>query len=223
MHVYLFICPSQNFTYTWNWGSAEKRNPTLFPSSQLWENTCSWTYGWLLDKCVPSVSCCGAAVSHAVLHITPQSYRSNTLLLLLQCNSFAYHAGCKALLRSSSCDTSTALCFISSESPGKNSTYYCESCAFKWVCTEVEAGVTSHWSPFPELKQQQPAEGTQLVGVKWLLPSTAHSSHPWGGYCAFQEKGNKQPPKKSSSLICFRSVRWVNGREERCVILCGKQ
>lgn len=141
MHIYLFICHSQNFIHTWNWGSNEKKESQTFPflstvgkrAAELMVD--SWT-----NVSLPFP----AAVSNAVLHITPQSYRSNTFLLLLQWNSFTYQAGCKALLRSSSGDTSTALCLISSESPGKNSTYYYESCAFKRVCMEVEAGVTSH-------------------------------------------------------------------------------
>lgn len=31
MHIYLFICHSQNFIHTWNWGSNEKKESQTFP------------------------------------------------------------------------------------------------------------------------------------------------------------------------------------------------
>lgn len=81
MHIYLFICHSQHFTLYLKSRVKRKKESQNFP---LPINCGKTRVAELMAGSQTNVSLLfPAVVSDALLHITPQSYRSNTFLLLL--------------------------------------------------------------------------------------------------------------------------------------------
>ena len=108
----------------------------------------------------------------------------------------------------------TALCLTSWMSASENSICYQKIYAFKWTCTEVEAGVPSHFPLFTGVLQQQPAAVTQLVGGYVVTALSCSFFSPQGRcYCVLKKNNKRYQFSEPSQL--HQMNKWV-GREVCC-------